>query len=95
MGVECEEPHMHCSERGWVLSPTLNMESMGKEEGKKEEQDDSFHKLKDLRRPLSLCLFKQLSALFTVFLETYVHPRALAAAITPAGATSNPLHWPT
>lgn len=69
------------------------MESWGKEGADREEEkekDYSFYKLEDLGRLGPLCLFKQLFAHFTVSVETYAHPSALAAAITKARAAQQP-----
>lgn len=63
------------------------MEEVEKEE---EEEDHGFHELKDVGRLAPLSLFKQLFAHFTAFLEIYVHPSALAAAMRKAGAAQQP-----
>lgn len=79
---------MYCSGQGGFLYPHSALESWGLEGlGKEEEKEDySFHKLKDLGRLVPPCLFKQLFAHYTAFLEVSVHPSALAEAVTKANA---------
>lgn len=47
--------------QGWILFPILSMESWGKGEADREEEEEkdySFYKLEDLGRLGPLCLFK-------------------------------------